>query len=277
MRFLAVLRYELAKITRRRTPVYVIGALNLYPLIHTALIVAVWTSGKTQWIPFVADALGVYAIAHVANAHLVLPMCMALLTTEVWIQERTQRRMETMVLTQVPRSAILLGKTVAIFLVPFAGMLLFFGLFLAEALVMRRMIDVPLAGAQPFSQYVTNLTQYLPMVAVSLIELTALWGFLGATMASGKAAMAVYVLGGLGAWALYGVFYYNEVEKLADWTDRLISASGQINGPQMIKPVLQGQKVAWADSQGALIILAVSALAFLAASWYMLRVKEFHE
>lgn len=272
----ALLRLELAKLVARRSVLYLLLP-NLYTALYTVALALAVFSGSQKWTGFLGSVVTVSLWMHPAVASSAYPMCMLMLASELWGAETSDRSLRTLVLMQVPRGRLLAARVITVSSVTMLGFLIYFGLFFAQALVLRQVVsaEVWAAISFPIESAMGNMLVFTGAFAVGVLTLS-LWITLMALVASRISTAGMLTVMTLFALALWVPRLEEWLRPGSTWSALLFTHQYlELTGNPLLKGLMR-DSVPWgAQLARVTALLAMNALVLYPLCWAVLRRKEF--
>lgn len=218
----ALLALELAKLRGSSRSLFFLLLPNLYALCYQAVLAVAMLRGAQTLMAFLGAGLTSFVIVHTTFGVMVYPFCMLLITTELWCAELADRSLRTLLLTQVPRGRLLVGRvlvTAAVMVLAFAA---FFGIFFADAVLLSYWLPADLWQRLKFDivSAAVRMTAYSAVFALGMVTLSLFFTTLSivASRTATVAMLAVMVVAALAFGLPYAVQY---VSPDATWHEQV--------------------------------------------------------
>lgn len=132
----AILKLEFAKLFGASKNGFYLLLPNVYAICYQVVLMVAMVRGAETLLALLGAGLTTFVIVHALLGAFVYPMCVMFLVTELWCAELADRSLRTLLLTQVPRGRLLLGRAIAVSIVMLAAYLIFFCVFFVDAAVL---------------------------------------------------------------------------------------------------------------------------------------------
>jgi hypothetical protein len=207
----ALLALELAKLRGSSRSLFFLLLPNLYALCYQVVLGIALVRGAQTLTALLGAGLTSFVIVHAAFGVLVYPLCMLLLTTELWCAELADRSLRTLLLTQVPRGRLLAGRVIVTAGVMVLAFAIFFAIFFFDAVLLSYWLPPDLWQKLKFDVVTASarMLVYGGVFALGMVTLSAFFTTLSiiASRTATVAMLAVVVVAAL-AFGLPSVVQY---------------------------------------------------------------------
>jgi ABC-type Na+ efflux pump permease subunit len=273
----AVLRLELAKLLGSSKNAFYLLLPNVYAVCYQVVLVIAMLRGSETLLGLLGAGLTSFVIVHGTVGIFVYPMCIMLLVTDLWCTELSDRSLRTLLLTQVPRGQLLLGRVIAVTGVMVTAYVIFFVTFFVDAAVLSHVLTPELWERVKFDVGMAagRMVLYTGALAVAIAAATLFFTVLSllSNRVSTVAMIGVLTVLAMAVGLPYLVSYYRPG---ATWPDLLFVhpyrelMSKDLVRSLMLEPAFEMSRLGWLTG-----LLIANSVALYALALAMLKRKQF--
>lgn len=275
----SLIQFELMKLARRRTILFVIFMLNVGPLCYLAMTFPVlrWSAPEFQ-ASFVLFSKAMPEI-FILNGIYMIPFCLMMFVSEMWIGEIRNRSFMTLILTQASRWRILLAKVASLLFITLGCHVIFVSLFHLSITLVTLTFPASMTGPLEIDRLAAlqNMAKFLGFNMVTLLPVVLFCCLLGLISPSMKRAIVLALV-----MILTMCYIENRIEEYyeispdrASWV--FLSPYFAAHDRILVAAAFTGSPLNWWNPSTHLQIALANALLFWALTLSLVNRKQFEK